>query len=70
MPGRQRNTSSVSDILQSYGWPRLEQRRVDARLSILYKIIHELVSTQVKDRRKYSVRKEKPIQLHQEKRLL
>ena len=43
--GRHNNTSSVSDMLLSLGWRSLEQRRVDARLTMLYKIIHGHVST-------------------------
>ena len=34
------NTSSVSDMLQDLGWRSLEQRRADARLTLLYKIHH------------------------------
>ena len=36
--------SSVTDMLQTLGWRTLQQRRVDARLCLLYKIIHELVA--------------------------
>ena len=41
MTGRYHNTSSVSDMLD---WRSLEQRRVDSRLSMLYKIRHHLVA--------------------------
>ena len=41
--GRYHNTSSVSDMLRSLDWRSLEQRRVDSRLSILYKIRNHLV---------------------------
>ena len=61
--GRHNNTSSVSDMLLSHGWRSLEQHRVDARLTMLYKIIHGHVSTQLKDQLKYSVRNGKLIQL-------
>ena len=61
--GRHNNTSSVSDMLQSLGWRSLEHRRVDARLTVLCKIIHGLVSTQLEDHLKYSVRNGKLIQL-------
>ena len=61
--GRHNNTSSVSDMLLSLGWRSLEQRRVDARLTMLYKIIHGHVSTQLKDHLKYSFRNGKLIQL-------
>ena len=36
--GRYHNTSSVSDMLRGLDWRSLEQRRVDSRLTILYKI--------------------------------
>ena len=42
--GRYHNTSSVSDILRSLGWRSLEQRRVDFRLPMLFKIRHHLVA--------------------------
>ena len=38
------NTSSVSDMLRSLDWRSLEQRRVDSRLTILYKIRNHLVA--------------------------
>ena len=38
------NTSSVSDILRSLDWRSLEQRSVDSRLTILYKIRNHLVA--------------------------
>ena len=37
------NTSHVSDTLQHLGWRDLNQRRVDSRLCMLYKIRHGLV---------------------------
>ena len=42
--GRYRNTSSVSDMLRSPDWWSVEQRRVDSRLSMLFKIPHHLVA--------------------------
>ena len=42
--GRNHNTSSVSDMLRSLDWRSLEQRRVDSRLTILYKIRNHLVA--------------------------
>ena len=42
--GRYHNTSSVSDMLRSLDWRSLEQRRVDSRLTILYKIQNHLVA--------------------------
>ena len=38
------NTSSVSDMLCSLDWRSLELRRVDSRLSMLFKIRHHLVA--------------------------
>ena len=35
--GRYHNTSSVSDMLRSLDWRSLEQKRVDSRLTTLYK---------------------------------
>ena len=37
-------TSSVTSIIEHLGWRSLEQRRSDARLSLLYKIVHQLVA--------------------------
>ena len=42
--GRYHNTSSVSDMSRSLDWRSLEQRRVDSRLSMLFKIQHQLVA--------------------------
>ena len=36
--------SSVTSIIERLGWRSLEQRRSDARFSIMYKIIHQLVA--------------------------
>ena len=40
---RYRNTSSVSDMLQELGWDSLEERRKQAQLTMLYKIINEII---------------------------
>ena len=37
-------TSSVSAMLLSLYWRRLDQRRIDTRLAIMYKISHNLVA--------------------------
>ena len=42
--GRYHNTSNVSDMLRSLDWRSYEQRRVDSRLSMLFKIRHHLVA--------------------------
>ena len=39
-----RQTASVSDMLQELGWRTLEQRRIDNRLSLCYKIVNNLVA--------------------------
>ena len=41
---RQRNTSSVSDMLQHLKWHSLEDRCRDARLVMMYKIPHDKVA--------------------------
>ena len=47
---RYHNTSSVTDMLENLGWRTLEQRRVDARLALLFKIYNGLIPV---DARKY-----------------
>ncbi len=42
--GRFHNMSSVSDMLSDLGWRDLNQRRVDSRLCMAYKIVHGLVA--------------------------
>ncbi len=42
--GRYHNTSSIGEILQDLHWPTLEQRRKDARATMLYKVVHGLVA--------------------------
>ena len=41
--------ASVTDMLTNLGWRSLEQRRVDSRLSLLYKIAHKLTPSCHKD---------------------
>ena len=47
---RYHNTSSVTVMLENLGWRTLEQRRVDARLALLFKIYNGLIPV---DARKY-----------------
>ena len=47
---RQRNTSSVGDMLQHLEWRSLEDRRRDARLVMMYKISHDKVAVSKSDR--------------------
>ena len=47
---RQHNRSSVTAMIQRLGWRTLEDRRRDARLTMLYKIDHELLSISKTDR--------------------
>ncbi len=42
--GRYHNTSSVTEMLNTLGWASLETRRRQARLIMMYKIIHDLVA--------------------------
>jgi hypothetical protein len=44
---RYHNTSSVTDMLQSLSWPILQQRRSEARLCLMYKMVHGLVATNI-----------------------
>jgi hypothetical protein len=46
----QHNKSSVTAMIQRLGWRSLEDRRRDARLTMLYKIDHELVTISKTDR--------------------
>ena len=41
--GRYHNRSSVSNMIDDLGWPSLEQRRKEARLTMLYKLSSGLV---------------------------
>ena len=47
--GRYYNTSSVTGMLHSLDWRTLEQRRVDSRLCVLYKIRNRLVAVEEGD---------------------
>jgi hypothetical protein len=42
--GDYHRTSSVTDMMNSLGWESLETRRREARLALMYKIIHGLVA--------------------------
>ena len=50
LTNRQRNTSSVGDMLQHLEWRSLEDRRKDARLVMMYKISHDKVAVSKSDR--------------------
>ena len=50
--GRYHNTSSVSSMIQHLGWESLEQRRLRARVIMLFKISHNIVAI---DPQKYLV---------------
>ena len=41
--GRNYNTSSVTDMLNTLNWPTLQQRRLKTRLITFYKIVHHIV---------------------------
>ena len=47
---RQRNTSSVGDMLQHLKWRSLEDRRRDAHLVMMYRISHDKVAVSKSDR--------------------
>ena len=40
MHARHHNTSSVTEMIHSLDWPRLQERRLKTRLHIFYKIIN------------------------------
>ena len=40
-------TSSVTEMMQSLHWRRLDQRRIDNKLSLMYKITHNLTLSTV-----------------------
>jgi hypothetical protein len=50
LTNRQRNTSSVGDMLQHLEWRSLEDRRKDARLVMMYKISHDKAAVSKSDR--------------------
>lgn len=41
--------ASVSDMLEALGWRSLEQRRVDSRLCLFYKIVNHMVAVPLPD---------------------
>ena len=43
------NTSSVSNMLDHLQWPTLELRRIQTRLVVFYKIIHQHIAIYPKD---------------------
>ena len=45
---RYHNTSSVTDMLDHLAWPMLQTRRAEARLCLMYKMVHNLVATNVR----------------------
>jgi len=42
-------TSSVTDMMQSLHWRRLDQQRIDNKLSLMYKLIHNLIAIPISD---------------------
>ena len=42
-------TSSVTDMLHTLKWRRLDLRRIDSRLSLMYKITNQLVAIPIQD---------------------
>ena len=44
-----RQTSSVSTMLQDLNWRTLDQRRIDSRLVLLYKVTYDLVAIPASD---------------------
>jgi len=42
-------TSSVTETMQSLHWLRLGQRRIDNKLSLMYKITHNLIAIPISD---------------------
>ena len=44
---RYHNTSSVTDMLSHLEWPTLTKRREEARLIVMYKLVHVLVATNI-----------------------
>ena len=52
-----RQTSSVSTMLQDLNWRTLDQRRIDSRLVLLYKVTYDLVAIPASD---YLIRNTRP----------
>ena len=50
-------TSSVSSMLQDLNWRTLDQRRIDSRLVLLYKVTYDLVAISASD---YLIRNTRP----------
>ena len=42
-------TSSVTEMMQSLHWRSLDQRRIDNKLSLMYKITHNLIAIPISD---------------------
>ena len=42
-------TSSVTEMMQSLHWRRLDQRRIDIKLSLMYKITPNLIAIPISD---------------------
>ena len=42
-------TSSVTEMIQSLHWHRLNQQRIDNKLSLMYKITHNLIAIPISD---------------------
>ena len=47
--GDYQRSSSVSDMIKSLNWPSLQERRLQSRLVMLYKIYHDLVDINWRD---------------------
>ena len=42
-------TSSVTEVMQSLHWRRLDQQRIDNKLSLMYKVTHTLITIPISD---------------------
>ena len=67
---RYRNTSSVGEILEQLEWPTLQQRRKDARITMLSKILDKKVEVKCKDLKPASDRTRKSSVCHKLRNLL
>lgn len=61
---RYQRLDSVSSMLQELKWRTLEQRRVDSRLMLLYKIVHGLVAVDPGDLLRKPLRKTRKTKEH------
>ena len=52
---RQRNTSSAGDMLQHLNWRNLKDRRIDARLLMMYKIENEKIYLLLEKRQTWAI---------------